>query len=64
MIIFTQLQCMIKLKRKGKGSIVHHPKINESDRNKICSSLYLNLNAPSGLFSKIQFDIYRNVSLS
>jgi len=23
---------MIKLKRKGKGNIVHHPKINETDK--------------------------------
>ena len=46
-----------ELKRMGLGTIDHHPSINESDLIKLYSSIYCSPNTPSGLFTKVQFDI-------
>lgn len=48
---------MEKLKHEGKENIDHHPEINETSRNKLYTSVYLNPNTESGLFNKAQFDI-------
>ena len=43
-----------ELKRMG---LTHHPNINESDLIKLYSSIYCSPNTPSGLYTKVQFDI-------
>ncbi|XP_062605952.1 uncharacterized protein LOC134274725 [Saccostrea cucullata] len=48
---------MAELKREGLGTITHHPVIDESDRTKLYTSIYLNPATPSGLFNKVHFDI-------
>ena len=46
-----------ELKRMGLETVTHHPNINESDIIKLYSSIYCSPNTPSGLYTKVQFDI-------
>jgi hypothetical protein len=46
-----------QLKRIGKGSVVHHPVINEPDCKKLYESINMSLDAPEALLNKVQFDI-------
>jgi hypothetical protein len=48
---------LAELKRIGKGSVVHHPVINEPDRKKLYESINMSLDAPEALLNKVQFDI-------
>lgn len=46
-----------ELKRMDLETVTHHPNINESDLIKLYSSIYCLPNTPSGLYTKVQFDI-------
>ena len=46
-----------ELKRMGLGDIEHYPSIEETDRRKMYTSMYLNPKTPVGLQNKVQFDI-------
>ncbi|XP_063443130.1 uncharacterized protein LOC134723448 [Mytilus trossulus] len=46
-----------ELKRMGLGTTDHYPSINETDLMKLYSSIYCATNTPSGLYTKVQFDI-------
>jgi hypothetical protein len=46
-----------ELKRMGLRTVTHHPNINKSDLIKLYSSIYCSPNTPSGLYTKVQFDI-------
>ena len=48
---------LAELKRIGKGSVFHHPVINEPDRKKLYESINMSLDAPEALLNKVQFDI-------
>ncbi|XP_056006703.1 uncharacterized protein LOC130050522 [Ostrea edulis] len=48
---------LAELKRIGKGSVQHHPVINESDRQKLYESNQMNPQTPYGLLNKVQFDV-------
>jgi endo-1,4-beta-D-glucanase Y len=48
---------LAELKRIGKGSVVHHPVINEPDRKKLYESISMSLDAPEAILNKVQFDI-------
>jgi hypothetical protein len=48
---------LAELKRIEKGSVVHHPVINEPDRKKFYESINMSLDAPEALLNKVQFDI-------
>ena len=44
---------LAELKRIGKGSVVHHPVINEPDRKKLYESINMSLDAPEALLNKV-----------
>ena len=46
-----------ELKRIGLGDVEHYPSINEADRKKLYTSMFLSPNTPVGLQNKVQFDI-------
>ena len=46
-----------ELKACGKGSVEHYPMISDSDREKIYKSRWLDINGPTGLYNKVQFDV-------
>jgi hypothetical protein len=46
-----------ELKMMGLGDVEHYPAINETDRRKLYTSLYLSPKTPLGLQNKVQFDI-------
>lgn len=46
-----------ELKRIGLGNVEHYPSINEADRKKLYTSMFLSPNTPVGLQNKVQFDI-------
>jgi hypothetical protein len=46
-----------ELKRMGLGGVQHYPAIEEPDRHKIYTSMYLSANTPVGLQNNVQFDI-------
>jgi hypothetical protein len=46
-----------ELRRMGLGTVTHHPNINKSDLIKLYSCIYCSPNTPSGLYTKVQFDI-------
>lgn len=46
-----------ELKRLGQGDVQHYPAIEEHDRYKMYTSMYLSTNTPVGLQNKVQFDI-------
>ncbi|CAG2236087.1 KCTD1_15 [Mytilus edulis] len=48
---------MAELKRMGLGDVEHYPCIDEADRRKMYTSIYLSPNTPFGLQNKVQFDI-------
>ena len=48
---------LAELKRIGKGSVQHHPVINESDRQKLYESKHMDPKTPCGLLNKVQFDV-------
>ncbi|XP_076079992.1 uncharacterized protein KIAA1958-like [Mytilus galloprovincialis] len=48
---------LAELKRLGKGSVDHHPVINETDRMKLYESIIMIPDAPEALLNKVQFDI-------
>ena len=49
-----------ELKRMGLGDVQHYPAIEEPDRHKIYTSMYLSTNTPVGLQNKILFLSARN----
>ncbi|CAG2226383.1 KCTD1_15 [Mytilus edulis] len=48
---------MAELKRMGLGDVEYYPSIDEADRRKMYTSIYLSPNTPFGLQNKVQFDI-------
>jgi hypothetical protein len=44
-----------ELKMMGLGDVEHYPAINETDRRKLYTSLYLSPKTPSRLQNKFQF---------
>ncbi|CAG2200276.1 KCTD1_15 [Mytilus edulis] len=46
---------MAELKRMGLGDVEHYPSIDEADRRKMYTSIYLSPNTPFGLQNKVQF---------
>ncbi|VDI27689.1 Hypothetical predicted protein [Mytilus galloprovincialis] len=48
---------LAELNRIGKGSVDHHPVINETDRKKLYESIIMIPDAPEALLNKVQFDI-------
>ena len=46
-----------ELKVEGKGTIDHHPEINEQDLKTLYQSIHLSPSTPCGLQHKVQFDI-------
>lgn len=48
---------LAEAKRIGKGDVVHHSIISDTDLKSLYTSMHLSINTPQGLFSKVQFDI-------
>ena len=46
-----------ELKAEGKGTIDHHPEINEKDLKTLYQSIHMSPSTPCGLQHKVQFDI-------
>ena len=46
-----------ELKAEGKGTIDHHPEINEKDLKTLYQSIHMSTSTPYGLQNKVQFDI-------
>lgn len=48
---------MAEMKRMGLAVVDHHPVINEGDRSKLYSPMFMNQETPLGLANQVQFDI-------
>lgn len=48
---------MVEMKRMGLAVVDHHPVINEADRSKLYTPMFMNQETPLGLANQVQFDI-------
>lgn len=48
---------MVEMKRMGLAVVDHHPVVNEADRSKLYTPMFMNQETPLGLANQVQFDI-------
>lgn len=48
---------MVEMKRMGLAVVDHHQVINEADRSKLYTPMFMNQETPLGLANQVQFDI-------